>query len=203
MTIVRRITHFPAIDKVSECRELLERRVSDVTSRGFTPRLISRIYADDGPELAVFIRFDDMDAEAQFRAEPQDLSFRVHATAISRRGWAVALFTPLVQGGPGRWDNTRYFAETTVRASAGNTSELRVPLEEFTRARQADGKRVALHAQVLSPTGPTFLATETFATLSEYESANITNSPPGLTELAAKIKGVMLSPAERRMYEIL
>ena len=113
MTIVRRVTHFPALDKVSEYRELLEKRVSDVTARGFTPYLMSRIHTDEGPELVFLISFDDMDAEAQFRTEDRDPGLREQATAINRRGQATSLFTPIVQANPGRWDNTRYFLATT------------------------------------------------------------------------------------------
>jgi hypothetical protein len=46
-------------------------------------------------------------------------------------------------------------------------------------------------------------STQTYETLSEYESENVTNSPPGLSDFGAKIKSAMQSPAEFKMYEIL
>ena len=108
-----------------------------------------------------------------------------------------------MQANPERWEDTRYFHSATVRASAGNGNEVRAALVEYVKSRQADGKRVALHGQVLSTTGATFVVTQTYETLSEYEIEHVTNSPPGLAELGAKIKSVMQSPAEFEMYEIL
>ena len=76
-------------------------------------------------------------------------------------------------------------------------------MEEFTNARQADGRPAALHRQVLSPTGPTFVLTDTYGTLGEYESEYVTKSPPSLATAQQKIKGVLQSPAEQVMYELL
>ena len=179
MTIIRRVAHFPSLGKEPEYRKLLEGRVASITSSGFTPLFMSRLLPDGGPELALYIRFDDMDALEKFRAadraDPDFINAVQEINTLSRRGFTVALFAPILQ---------------TV-------------LEEFVKARQADGRPVGLTRQVLSPTGPTFIFTETYETLSEYESEYVTKSPPSLATAQQKIKGLLQSPVEQVMYEIL
>ena len=207
MTIIRRVAHFPALGKEPDYRKLLDLRVARVSSRGVTPIFMSRLLPDGGPELVVYIRFDDMDALEKFRAvdraDPDFINAVQEINTLSRRGFTVALFAPILQADSGRRSNARYFHRWTARASSGNANELRAVLEEFVKARQADGRPVGLTRQVLSPTGPTFIFTETYETLSEYESEYITQSPPSLRTVQQKIKGVLQSPPEQVMYEII
>lgn len=207
MTIIRRVAHFPAPGKEPEYRKILEGRVASSTSSGFTHRLMSRLLPDGGPELVTYIFFGDMAAFEKFRetnrADPDFRNAVQEANALSRRGPTVGLFAPIVQAESTRRVNARFFLRTTIRAGAGNANEVGAALEEFVRARQADGRPGALTRQVLSPTGPTFIATDTYETLSEFESDYVTQSPPALATVAQKLKGLLQSPAERVMYEIL
>lgn len=206
MTIIQRVEHSPVVGKESDYRKLLEGRVSSLTSRGFTARLMSRLLPDGGPELVVYHSFDDMDAYEQFRvanaADTDFIKLSQEATALGRKGVSVALFAPIVQRGD-RQGNGRYFLRTAIRASSGNAYEAGAALEEFTRARQAEGRSSGLTRQVLSPTGPTFISTETYEKLSEYESDYLTQRPPLLVTLQQKLKGLLQSPVEQVMYEIL
>ena len=207
MTIIQRVAHSPAVGKEPDYRKLLEGRVTSLTSRGFTSILMSRLLPDGGPELVVYHSFDDMDAFEKFRTpnrtDPDFIKLSQEVNVISRKGVTVALFAPIVQADSERWSNARYFHRWTIRPSAGNAREVGAAMEEFVRARQADGRPAGLTRQVLSPTGPTFVLTDTYGTLSEYESEYITKSPPSLATAQQKIKGVLQSPPEQVMYEIL
>ena len=207
MAIIRRVAHSPALGKGPDYRKLLEERVSSLTSRGFTSRLMSRLLPDDGPELVVYISFDDMEAYEKFHAadsaDPDLIKLVQEANALSRKGFTAALFAPIVQADSGRRGNARYFHRTTIRGNFGTANEVGAALEEFVRARQAEGRPAALTRQVLSTTGPTFILVDTYGTLSEYESDRITQSPPSLAPAQQKIKGLLQSPAEQVMYEIL
>ena len=207
MTIIQRVAHSPAVGKEPDYRKLLEGRVGSLKSRGFTSILMSRLLPDGGPELVVYHIFDDMDAYEKFRTpnrtDPDFIKLSQEVNAISRKGVTVALFAPIVQADLGRRSNARYFHRTTIRASAGNANEVRAPLEEFVRARQAEGRPAALTRQVLSPTGPTFILTDTYETLSEYESDRLTQSPPSLATVQQKTKALLQSPPEQVMYEII
>ena len=161
-----------------------------MTSRGFTPTLMSRLLTVGGPELAIYIRFDDMAAFEKFRearaADTDFMRLSQQANSLNRRGVTVGLFAPIVQADPGGRDNARYFNRTTIRAGAGNAPEVQAALEEFVRARQGDGRPVAMTRQVLSPTGPTFIVTETFGALAEYENEYLTATPPALATVGGK-----------------
>ena len=204
MTIIQRAAHSPALGKELDYRKLLEGRVGSLKSRGFTTTLMSRLLQDGGPELAIYIVFDDMDAYEKFRAaneaDPNFIKLSQEANTLARKGVTVGLFAPILQGDRA---NARYFHRTTIRGAAGTANELRAVLEEFVKARQAEGSQAGLTRQVVSATGPTFIITSAFATLSEYESEYITKSPPALATLAQKFKGLVQSPAEQVMYEIL
>ncbi len=206
MTIIQRAEHSPALGKEPDYRQLLEGRVDSLRSRGFTPTLMSRLLPVGGPELAIYIPFDDMAAYEQFRAanaaDPDFATLSQQANSLSRKGVTVGLFSPIVPGGGGQ-SNARYFHRTTIRGSTGNANEIQAALEEFKKARLAEGKPGGLTRQVLSTTGPTFILTSRFETLSEYENDFITNSPPALATVAQKLKGLLQSPAEQVMYEII
>ena len=207
MAIIQRVAHSPALAKEPDYRKLLEGRVGSLTSRGFAPRLMSRLLPDGGPELALYIRFDDMEAYENFRAadavDPDRLKLVQEVGGLSRKGVTVALFAPIVQAEPERRVDARYFHRTTIRVSFGNTNEVGAVLEEFTNARQAEGRPAALTRQVLSPNGPTFILTDTYGTLSEYGNDRVTQNPPSLAPAQQKIKGLLRSPAEQVMYEII
>ncbi len=207
MTIIQRVAHSPALGKEPDYRKLLEGRVVSLRSRGFTATLMSRLLPDGGPELAVYHIFDNMDAYEKFRAvnaaDADFITLSQEANALNRKGVTVGLFAPVVRADPGRRENARYFHRWTLRPSAGNAREVGAAMEEFIKARQADGRPAALTRQVLSPTGPTFILTDTYETLSEFESEYVTKSPPSLATAQQKIKGVLQSPPEQVMYEIL
>ncbi len=143
--------------------------------------------------------------ETEREARRADSGFRSFAAKVSglvSRPREVQLYEIISSGG-GRGGSARFTHGVRLIAARDKEMELRQALEDFARARQAEGARVAgIHRRLFPTEGPTYLIFGAYQDLSEYEST-VRERPESIRNLIAKTNPIITAAPQQQLLQMI
>jgi hypothetical protein len=105
---------------------------------------------------------------------------------------------------PGGNDTDRYVHRIFFYPDLGKGPIVRRVLEEYVRARQAEGKeRARLQQQLFGPSGQAFVLVYGYASLVEYESFLRSVEEPARRTVVAELNALGRAPIRQELLEVL